>query len=142
LRQPRSGLENAPVKLERLSRLGLTLVALLIATASTTGAGNHRHHHHASAYNRHGCNATATWDCRSLTVKHQFWELTGHPHGWKGHIVDHRRALVCGGPDAVSNMQWETIAEARVKDRWEAIGSKDKSTLTVTRNSGAKRRES
>jgi len=51
--------------------------------------------------------------------------MTGHPHGWKGHIVDHRRALVCGGLDAVSNMQWETIAEAKAKDRWEAIGCKD-----------------
>jgi hypothetical protein len=25
----------------------------------------------------------------------------------------------CGGPDAVSNMQWQTIAEAKTKDRWE-----------------------
>src|SRR5450631_4801417 len=92
LRPPRNGPEISAVKLERLSRLGLMLAVLLIATASTTDARNHRHHHHhhSSAYNRHGCNATATWDCRSLAVKHEFWDMTGHPHGWKGHIVDHR----------------------------------------------------
>jgi hypothetical protein len=79
----------------------------------------------ASSHYHRGCNATATWDCRSLAVKHEFWELSGHPHGWKGHIVDHRRALVCGGIDAVENMQWETVAEAKAKDRWETIGCKD-----------------
>jgi hypothetical protein len=28
-------------------------------------------------------------------------------------------ALACGGPDAVSNLQWQTIRDARAKDRWE-----------------------
>jgi hypothetical protein len=32
---------------------------------------------------------------------------------------DHIRALACGGPDAVSNLQWQTITAARAKDRWE-----------------------
>jgi len=27
--------------------------------------------------------------------------------------------LACGGPDAVPNMQWQTIAKARAKDTWE-----------------------
>jgi hypothetical protein len=29
------------------------------------------------------------------------------------------KPLACGGPDAVSNLQWQTIAAARAKDRWE-----------------------
>jgi hypothetical protein len=36
-----------------------------------------------------------------------------------GYRKDHVKALACGGPDAVSNMQWQTIAAARAKDRWE-----------------------
>ena len=36
--------------------------------------------------------------------------------GW---IKDHRRALCIGGADAVSNLQWQTKAEAAAKDRWE-----------------------
>jgi hypothetical protein len=36
-----------------------------------------------------------------------------------GYRKDHIKALACGGPDAVWNMQWQTIAEAKAKDRWE-----------------------
>jgi hypothetical protein len=27
--------------------------------------------------------------------------------------------LACGGADAVSNIQWQTIEDAKAKDRWE-----------------------
>jgi hypothetical protein len=36
-----------------------------------------------------------------------------------GYRKDHIKPLACGGPDAVWNLQWQTIAEARAKDRWE-----------------------
>lgn len=36
-----------------------------------------------------------------------------------GYIVDHVVALACGGLDRPSNMQWQTIEEAKAKDRWE-----------------------
>ena len=36
--------------------------------------------------------------------------------GW---IIDHIKALACGGADSPSNMQWQTIEEAKRKDRWE-----------------------
>jgi hypothetical protein len=39
-----------------------------------------------------------------------------------GYRKDHVKPLACGGPDAVSNMQWQTIAAARAKDRWERRG--------------------
>jgi hypothetical protein len=29
--------------------------------------------------------------------------------------------LACGGPDAVSNVRWQTIADARAKDVWERV---------------------
>jgi hypothetical protein len=37
------------------------------------------------------------------------------PGYWKDHIVP----LGCGGRDAVANLQWQTIADARAKDQWE-----------------------
>ena len=37
------------------------------------------------------------------------------PGYWKDHVVP----LACGGPDAGSNLQWQTIADARAKDAWE-----------------------
>ena len=39
-----------------------------------------------------------------------------------GYVKDHIVPLACGGPDAVSNMQWQTVGEGRAKDKWEAKG--------------------
>jgi hypothetical protein len=39
-----------------------------------------------------------------------------------GYIKDHMVPLACGGPDAVSNTQWQTNREAKAKDKWEAKG--------------------
>ncbi len=36
-----------------------------------------------------------------------------------GYIVDHVKALECGGADAPSNMQWQTVTEAKAKDKTE-----------------------
>jgi len=36
-----------------------------------------------------------------------------------GYVVDHVRALECGGADAPSNMQWQTMSAAKAKDRTE-----------------------
>ena len=43
---------------------------------------------------------------------------TGYPHGRSG-VVDHIIPLKRGGADAPSNMQWQTKADAKAKDRWE-----------------------
>lgn len=42
--------------------------------------------------------------------------------GCSGYIKDHRIPLVCGGADSVSNLNWQPVAEARAKDKWERIG--------------------
>lgn len=36
-----------------------------------------------------------------------------------GYVVDHVRPLECGGADAPSNMQWQTTAAAKTKDKTE-----------------------
>jgi hypothetical protein len=36
-----------------------------------------------------------------------------------GYVVDHIKPLCAGGPDAPSNMQWQTIQQAKNKDRLE-----------------------
>ncbi len=37
----------------------------------------------------------------------------------EGYIVDHICPLACCGADAPSNMQWQTTAESKAKDKWE-----------------------
>jgi hypothetical protein len=36
-----------------------------------------------------------------------------------GYVIDHVKPLACGGEDAPSNMQWQTIADGKAKDKWE-----------------------
>lgn len=40
----------------------------------------------------------------------------------KGYVIDHIRALACGGADAPFNMQWQTVADGKAKDKWERKG--------------------
>ena len=45
-----------------------------------------------------------------------------HDRRMPRYVRDHIRALACDGPDAVYNMQWQTTAAAKAKDRWERKG--------------------
>ena len=59
---------------------------------------------------------------RSRAAKESFMRATGFPHGRPGWIVDHKNPIACGGADVPSNMQWQTKADAKAKDKWERIG--------------------
>ena len=59
---------------------------------------------------------------RNPQAKRDFLRQSGHPSGWRGHVVDHVVPLACGGTDSPSNMQWQTTAEAKAKDRVERKG--------------------
>ena len=59
---------------------------------------------------------------RSQSAKESFMRETGHPDGWAGHVVDHIMPLACGGADDPSNMQWQTVEEAKAKDKVERQG--------------------
>jgi hypothetical protein len=73
------------------------------------------------------CLASAS-EYRSQSVKHEFQRQhpcpsTGRTTGaCPGYVKDHIVPLACGGPDAVANMQWQTNAAAKAKDRWERKG--------------------
>jgi hypothetical protein len=59
---------------------------------------------------------------RSEAAKREFMRQTGYPNGRPGFVVDHMRPLACGGADAPSNMQWQTVEAAKEKDRTERRG--------------------
>ena len=62
---------------------------------------------------------------RSTAAKHAFQRLnpcpsTGERRGsCPGYVIDHIRPLCAGGPDDPSNMAWQTIQDAKAKDREE-----------------------
>jgi len=53
-------------------------------------------------------------------IKVQACPATGeHRFPCPGYVVDHIKALACGGADSSENMQWQTREDAKAKDRWE-----------------------
>ena len=65
---------------------------------------------------------------RSQTARNRFKRIhpcpaTGQPKGaCPGWVIDHIKPLACGGEDDPSNMQWQTVEDAKAKDRWERKG--------------------
>ena len=59
---------------------------------------------------------------RNAQARHAFMARTGFPRGRPGYVIDHIVALACGGIDAPSNMQWQTVANAKAKDKIERLG--------------------
>lgn len=82
----------------------LVRVFLLIGTTAFTAvAKTERSAAEVSAFKRHNpCPATGA---RSGSCT--------------GHVVDHIHPLCAGGHDQVSNMQWQTVKDAREKDKLE-----------------------
>ena len=70
--------------------------------------------------------------CRRESVKHAFDVSQGYPHGRKGYVVDHSCALACGGIDSIKNMQYQTIADSKAKDKWETTPYGCKKTCNKT----------
>jgi len=74
---------------------------------------------------------------RSAAVRREFQRdfpcpSTSSTHGaCPGYIADHKIPLSCGGADAITNMQWQTTAAARIKDRWERFGCGDGKLILV-----------
>ena len=73
---------------------------------------------HPAAAREHRSAATT----RAFQLTHPC-PATGATHGrCPGYIRDHIVPLACGGADLPANMQWQTVADARAKDRWERLG--------------------
>ena len=57
---------------------------------------------------------------RAMFVRHHPCPATGRTRGaCQGYVVDHIEPLCAGGPDDPGNMQWQTVKEAKEKDRKE-----------------------
>jgi hypothetical protein len=58
-------------------------------------------------------------------VRHEFRSEHLYPaagqtkNACPGYVIDHVIPLKRGGSDWPANMQWQTVANAKAKDRWE-----------------------
>ena len=96
--------------ISRYSLIG-TIIVVILCTLATIHADNHPSH-----------------VIRSASARRAFRRMypcpaTGLVKGaCPGYVIDHIIPLKRGGVDAPSNMQWQTTAEAKAKDRTERIG--------------------
>ena len=95
--------------------IAIAIWAILFAFVAP-GTGFGRSHTHSSY------RSYRSTTHRSEKARHEFERETGYPHGRHGYIIDHVVPLACGGADVPSNMQWQTIAAAKAKDKWERKG--------------------
>jgi hypothetical protein len=93
----------------RLIAIGLCAGLLALAAPASGLARSHGGYHHSRIH-------------RSERARRNFERMTGYPHGRPGYVIDHVVPLACGGADSPSNMQWQTKAAAKAKDKWERKG--------------------
>jgi hypothetical protein len=95
---------------------------------SSGSHGNQSHRSSTSHRSTYSTTATRTSSGkikRSSHAKSEFKKTHPCPSTGKssgacpGYVIDHVTPLKRGGPDAPSNMQWQTTADAKAKDKWE-----------------------
>ena len=98
-------MRGADVLQGRRSRAPLALLVALLAVSVATPAGDRLSSARTEFQRLHPCPST------------------GKPRGaCPGYVRDHIVPLACGGVDASSNLQWQTLADAKAKDRIERKG--------------------
>jgi len=124
----------------RRALLSAALAAAMLASPGVLARSSHHsggshHFSHASRSHHSGGYAPRSYPGvrrnahgrieRSAGAKDAFRKAnpcpaTGKRHGaCPGYVIDHVQALKHGGADAPYNMQWQTNAAAKAKDKWE-----------------------
>lgn len=109
----------------------LLTVFTLIALSQFAVARGYRSYssrsYHSRAYSSHTRSYSHGRIHRSAAAKNEFKRehpcpSTGRSSGsCPGYVIDHVNPLACGGADAPSNMQWQTTAAGKAKDKTERV---------------------
>jgi hypothetical protein len=108
--------------LRNLALLLLCCVCVPLNSFAAHSSGHHSYPSHRSYRTRSGHHGRYK---RSTAAKNEFKReypcpATGRSSGrCRGYVIDHINPLECGGADAPSNMQWQTIADGKAKDKTE-----------------------
>jgi len=122
----------------RMRVFGPLLALALLSAPIMAFPSGHRGHSHSSSSAHHASNASGSHhrasgvardkhghikrshEARAEFVRSHPCPSTGKTRGaCPGYVVDHVVPLKRGGADSPSNMQWQTTAEGKAKDKWE-----------------------
>jgi 5-methylcytosine-specific restriction endonuclease McrA len=103
----------------------IALLLCLFSSLNAFATPRHRHNHRSS-FRSYSTRSTGHGRYRrSTTAKNHFKRehpcpSNGNSYGsCPGYVIDHIHPLECGGADAPFNMQWQTIADGKAKDKTE-----------------------
>jgi hypothetical protein len=102
-------------------------IALLLCLLSSFNAfaTPRRSHSHRSSFRSYRTRSRHGRYRHSTTAKNNFKREHPCPSNGRssgscpGYVIDHINPLECGGADAPFNMQWQTIADGKAKDKTE-----------------------
>ena len=122
---------HAPLPLGLLASLRAAIVAVVLVASLASGltlagktSSSGLHKSNSKMHTPHKTTRKPKVK-RSLKAKHDFKHLHPCPSTARstgscpGYIIDHIEPLCAGGADAPSNMQWQTIAASKAKDKLE-----------------------
>ena len=103
--------------------LAFSLAVPALATSHRSGS---THHHTSGTHHRSGTHKFRihrSAEAKAAFKRQQPCPSTGKSSGpCPGYVIDRVKPLACGGVDDPSNMQWQTVAEGKAKDKWERNG--------------------
>jgi hypothetical protein len=129
-----SGTVQSTGLLRRRATAILVMLLAMSAVATAWGRGSQRGSHSSRGYRSHAAHSRGSHLSsrhahrrmkRSARARDAFKHQQPCPATRRrsgvcpGYVIDHVRPLECGGADAPSNMQWQTVAAAKAKDKTE-----------------------
>lgn len=91
-------------------------LALLLAMPMYSSAADYCHTCERDEYGKIKRSPVARYDFKQANPCPATGKSTGR---CPGYVIDHVVPLKRGGPDLPSNMQWQTVEDAKAKDKWE-----------------------
>lgn len=101
---------------EKLRAVCMTLALLMGTAFSSAAVADARCH---ITRDKHHRIARSQTELRTFK-RHNPCPSTGRRSGsYPGYVIDHIDPLCNCGADVSENMQWQTVSDAKIKDRWE-----------------------